>query len=230
MQEPAAVKRRAPPAGRRVPFRTRPRGRSALQLEQLLASRQKILDAAQQAFFEHSYATTTVEDLLRRADIGRATFYRHFTSMFEVAKGLIERFKPSMFAFFDELAALGAPTQPQVEDWIRHFLEIYRETRPFMVLLLEVSAAEPAFFPILTDLDSQYMARLGAGIPAFRRASEGGPDGAAATTGAQLLLQRLSAFCYLVVLRNWAINEDLAITLIARDFVHFMEEFGPEPV
>lgn len=226
MQAPASVKRRQLPAGRKVRFRTRPRGRSALQLEQLLVSRQKILDAAQQAFFENSYAATTVEDILKRADIGRATFYRHFDSMFEVATGLIERFKPSIFAFYDELAALGSPTQAQIEDWIGHFLEIYRETRPFMGLLLEVSGVEPEFFPILTDLNTQYIERLGAGIPAFRLASSGGPNCADAATGAQLLVQELSAFCYLMVLRSWAIDERAAIRFIARDFVRFIEEYS----
>jgi AcrR family transcriptional regulator len=212
-------------AGRRSSFRTRPRGRSALQEEQSHASRQRILDAAERAFYENSYAATTVEDILQRADIGRATFYRHFGSMFEVARGLIERFKPSIFSFYDELAALRAPTQTQIEGWIRHYLQIYRETRPFMTLLLQVSGAEQEFFPILTDLDAQYMVRLGAGIPAFRMAAEGGPEGRAAATGAQLLLQRLSTFCYLVVLRNWAIDEDEAIRFIARDFARFIDEF-----
>jgi len=221
----ASVKRRSLIVERRIPFRTRPRGRSALQEEQSHASRQRILDAAERVFIENSYGASTVDDILKRAEVGRATFYRHFSSVFDVAKGLIEGFKPSIFAFYDELAALRSPTQAQVEDWIRRLLEIYRETRPFMVILLEVSGSEPEFFPILIELNRQYIDRLGVGIPAFRQASLDDPDSRSAAIGAQLLLQNLSAFCYMVVLRKWSVEESVAIRVVARDFIRFIEDY-----
>src|SRR5579871_4937503 len=121
--------------GRRIATRTRPRGRSALQEEQSLASRQKILDAAAKAFVENSYPATTVDDILRLADVGRATFYRHFTSVFDVAKGLIEQFKPIFLDLYEELGRSRSPSLREIEDWIRHHLRMYRETSPFMVLL-----------------------------------------------------------------------------------------------
>jgi AcrR family transcriptional regulator len=226
IQRSFRVETRLAPGGRRFAARTRPRGRSALQEEQSLASRQKILDAAEKAFLENSYASTTVDDILRRADIGRATFYRHFSSVFEVAKGLIDQFKPGFLELYEELGLMGSPSTSQVEDWIRHHLRMYRETSPFMVLLLEVSGAEPEFFPILTALAKEYMSRLSIGIPAFRQAASGRPECARAATAALLLLQNLSSFCYLVVLRGWDISEELAIGIIARDFVRFIEEYG----
>jgi|SRR5579883_216709 len=212
--------------GRKIATRTRPRGRSALQEEQSLASRQKILDAAERAFIENSYPATTVDDILRRADIGRATFYRHFSSVFDVAKGLIEQFKPTFLDLYEELGRTSAPTISEIENWIRHHLRMYRETSPFMVLLLEVSGAEPEFFPILKCLAHEYIGRLAIGIPAFRLAASGQPEGRRAETAALLLIENLSSFCYLLVLRGWDIDEELAIGIIARDFARFIEEYG----
>ena len=214
--------------GRRIATRTRPRGRSALQEEQSLASRQKILDAAAKAFIENSYPATTVDDILRLADVGRATFYRHFTSVFDVAKGLIEQFKPIFLDLYEELGRSSSPSLCEIEDWIRHHLRMYRETSPFMVLLLEVSGAEPEFFPILKTLSHEYIGRLAVGIPAFRLAASGTPGGRRAETAALLLLENLSSFCYLVVLRGWDIDEGLAISIIAGNFARFIEEYGGE--
>ena len=97
-----------------------------------------------------------------------------------------------------------------------------------MVILLEVAGAEPDFMPIIVDLNRQYIERLGVGIPAFRRAASSDPADVEASTSAQLLLQSLHAFCYLVVLRNWAIDEATAVRLIARDLFRFIEEYGPQ--
>jgi AcrR family transcriptional regulator len=186
------------------------------------------LDAAAKAFVENSYPATTVDDILRRADIGRATFYRHFSSVFDVAKGLIEQFKPIFLELYEELGRSPAPTLCEIEDWIRHHLSMYRETSPFMVLLLEVSGAEPEFFPILKKLAHEYIGRLAVGIPAFRLAVSDEPSGRRAQTAALLLLENLSSFCYLVVLRGWDIDEELAISIIAQNFARFIEEYGGE--
>jgi AcrR family transcriptional regulator len=45
-----------------------------------LMTREHITGAALEAFAERGYVAVTIDDIVRRAGIGRATFYLHFDS------------------------------------------------------------------------------------------------------------------------------------------------------
>ena len=58
----------------------RPNGRIRWQQEQKEETRGRLLKAAAKAFAAQSYAVTSVEDIVTLAEVGRTSFYRHFTS------------------------------------------------------------------------------------------------------------------------------------------------------
>jgi AcrR family transcriptional regulator len=58
-----------------------PRGRGALPREQVIhIQRTRILDALVDALAERGYGETSVQDVVARAGVSRATFYKHFQS------------------------------------------------------------------------------------------------------------------------------------------------------
>lgn len=60
-----------------------------------LPSRTAILDGAVQAFGEHGYGSTRVEDILAAAGVSRATFYKSFSSKEEVFDAIEDSFQLS---------------------------------------------------------------------------------------------------------------------------------------
>lgn len=55
------------------------------------ATREAIMDSAQQQFAAHGYDAVRVEDIARQAGVSRATFYNHFAEREEVLGALFQR-------------------------------------------------------------------------------------------------------------------------------------------
>ena len=202
--------------------RTRPPGLSVLQQEQIEHSRQRILTAARAAFTQNSYVATPVDTIIAIAGVSRATFYKYFTSKFDVAKGLIGQFTPKLFALFDELP--DRPTAVEAHRWLQKLLKLYEENRQLTALLGEVSGSEPDFFPEMTAIHERLLAHLGERIPAFRKAVSGRPKDSGIHVLAHLQLHHLFGFCNSVVPKGWAIDVDAGMTYLAADLAKFIAE------
>jgi AcrR family transcriptional regulator len=181
--------------------RTRPRGLSSLHQEQIEDSRQRILAAAEQAFTSNSYNATPVDMIISIAGVSRATFYKHFTSKFDLARGLIAAFMPRLEAVFDTL-----PEQPDVAEadaFIGRLLRLYESNRQSTSLFSEVGASEPDFFPQMIAFHDNLLQRLGQRIPAFQRAVSGRPEDSEAHVVAHLQIHHLFGFASSVVSKGW---------------------------
>ena len=55
-----------------------------------LATRVRLLEAARHLFCEKGVDFTTIADITERADLGKGTFYRHFSGKDEVMTALVE--------------------------------------------------------------------------------------------------------------------------------------------
>jgi len=55
------------------------------------ATRDKLLDAARSLFAEKGFNLTSIDDITRRADVGKGTFYYHFSSWDEIIEALVIR-------------------------------------------------------------------------------------------------------------------------------------------
>jgi AcrR family transcriptional regulator len=53
-------------------------------------TRRKLLGAALTLFADRGIETTTIEDITEKADLGKGTFYRHFTNKEELAETLLD--------------------------------------------------------------------------------------------------------------------------------------------
>jgi AcrR family transcriptional regulator len=77
--------------------------------ERSIRTRNALLDAAKAIFAESGYARTSHADIAAEADIGRTTFYEHFSSKEDLLVQLVERDLP---ALIDQIVASVDPDLP----------------------------------------------------------------------------------------------------------------------
>ena len=86
-----------------------------LQERQKQKSRESILQAARTVLAEKSYTAMTIEDVLARSNVSRATFYKYFDSKFAIGRELHREFAPRLTAIYDALLTYDDPTEA---DWV----------------------------------------------------------------------------------------------------------------
>jgi AcrR family transcriptional regulator len=207
--------------------RTRRSGHTRLQQEQKETVRRQLLDAAQAAFAELSYVGTGVEDIATRAGVSRTSFYRHFDSKWAIACALIEAIKPEIYALWAGLAAGGNPGARQLREWLDRFLGYIAAHRSLMITIREVETNEYQSFIAVMATHAQIIELLAAGIPAFRPAAQAGPEHEAARVAAHMLLMQFDQFCYVLGVRGWAVDRQIAIDVMVRNFRRFLADFRP---
>jgi AcrR family transcriptional regulator len=205
----------------------RPAGRTRLQQEQKDATRDRLLRAAESVFAERSYVASTVEDIIQRAGASRTSFYRHFDSKWAVASALCGEVMPSVWQLWQELADYGRPTESQIVNWLERRLELYHTHRALFETLKEAVAIEPIGLQAVNATHDQTIAVLATGIPAFALATGSPPGSHEIQIRAHLLMIQLDEFNYLLAVRGWSVDRHLAVQVMARQFLRFMEESCP---
>jgi TetR/AcrR family transcriptional repressor of nem operon len=56
------------------------------------ATRERILDATQDLFFQHGFAATSIDSLLERTGLTKGAFFYHFKSKSELGQALVRRY------------------------------------------------------------------------------------------------------------------------------------------
>jgi AcrR family transcriptional regulator len=95
-------------------------------------SRQALRDALVALVLENGYDAVTVEAIIRRADVARATFYAHYSDKAELLAALVEDLATELTARLVPIAATGPVVRGQaVRELFRHAderRELYRVT------------------------------------------------------------------------------------------------------
>ena len=206
--------------------RGRAGGKRTRQEQQKQDSRQRILEAAKTVLAEMPYALMAVEDVIAAAQVSRTTFYRHFDSKFAIFKELHRPFLAALYQVYDGLARHPDPTVEQISEWVRSFLDFYRTEIILVRAYWNIYSIEPDFNPIAADITETIYRRLGETLPAFRRPVSEGGDAMAARIEAHLLLQDIHNFAIEAVVRQWDLDTDMAITIIARRIRAFLRNYG----
>ena len=66
------------------------------------ATRDKLLDAARSLFAEKGFNLTSIDDITKRADVGKGTFYYHFSDWDEIIEALVTRMLNELLAAIEE--------------------------------------------------------------------------------------------------------------------------------
>jgi AcrR family transcriptional regulator len=87
--------------------------------------RERLLIAAEAVWSETGYAAARVEDILRAADVSRATFYLNFATKEELAAALLERAVQVLLATATQRSLGGASFEAKVALALEAYLELW---------------------------------------------------------------------------------------------------------
>lgn len=191
-------------------------------------SRARILAAAKDVLSEMGYAAMRVEDVIARAGISRATFYKHFESKFAIGRALHAEFAPRLNAVFDMLLEYEDPTEAELADWVARLVALYRNERVLIITFAHMLAIEPLFHTLMIDLIRDIELRWAERLPAFRVPHSNSPDAMAARIESRLLMRQINDFCHEVATFDWSIDEAEGCRIMAGQFRRFLERYGVE--
>lgn len=127
----------------------------SLRRLQQAATRQRLIDAARQLFFDLGYATVTIDKITKAAGTGRATFYLHFPKKSDVLLALWkdeqQRVAIPLYREFDHM---DAPSRGNVTDWLDTLLTFWEDNRSNALVANQALALEP-------DLASEWIRGMG---------------------------------------------------------------------
>ena len=196
-----------------------------LQERQKQKSRDSILAAAKEVLSERSYASIAIEDVIARAGVSRATFYKYFDRKFAIGRELHAEFGPRLSAVYDILLNFPDPTEQQLIDWIMRVVELYRAEKDLIVTFSHMLAIEPDFHPIMINIISETEKRWAATIPAFRVPSSDSPLAMRAKIESRLLLRQINDYAYEVAMFDWSIDVTEGCRIVAGYFRGFLDRY-----
>lgn len=110
-----------------------------LREEQKVFTRQRLVEAAIDAFEKHGYAATTVEDITKAANASRATFYLHFEDKADVVLAITEMARPDVEEYYADLdRAIETGSPAELRRWMRDALAWFNENHALSIALERV--------------------------------------------------------------------------------------------
>ena len=206
--------------------RGRAAGRVTLQERQKQDSREKVVAAAREVLDEMPYALVAVEDIIARAGVSRATFYRHFASKFAVGKALHDEFWPRLFKLYGGLSAMSNPSEQALARWVGTLLDFYRSERTLVVAFQQMMVIEPEFEPFVNQISQQVIQAFANSSPALACLLEESKRGRRARVDARLLLEQLDDFLYAAVVHDWMEDVEDGLRIMARNFRRLLDDLA----
>lgn len=100
------------------------------------ATRQRLLDAAEQVFAEKGYHGTVVDDIIRASDSSKGGFYFHFPNKQAIFLALVDKLVPRLAAAIDRAIADETDPVAQLDAALRTVLETFARHRQLSKILL----------------------------------------------------------------------------------------------
>lgn len=166
-------------------------------------TRQAIFDAALEAFDERGYFAVTIDDIVSRAGISRATFYLHFDSKSGVLRALRE-LRLEDWSKTDN-PRWGIGERESIRAFFERFIEFYVAAPVLNKSLHEARAADPEFAAAHRALMEQNVADW----LASKRMQ--GVDPARVRLMILMMYTMLDYFMYLWLIQGWDVDRESAI-------------------
>jgi|SRR5579871_1492299 AcrR family transcriptional regulator len=100
------------------------------------ATRQRLLDAAEEVFAEKGYHGAVVEDIIRASDSSKGGFYFHFPNKQGIFLALIDALVPKLASAVDRAIANETDPMAQMDAALRTVLETFSRHRKLSKILL----------------------------------------------------------------------------------------------
>lgn len=179
-----------------------------------IMTRDHIQAAALEAFAERGYVAVTVDDIVRRAGIGRATFYLHFDSKAAVLRELRNT---RMTVWAQQDAPRGGPSgRPSIRAFFEKVVDFYTSAPELYMALHQARAADPEFAAAhratMEANVNDWVATLampGAGEPQIRLAIA-------------MMYTMIDSFMHLWLVDGWPLDREAAIEAMTDALHHTM--------
>lgn len=121
------------------------------------ATRQRILDAAEEVFAEKGYHRAVVDDIIHVARTSKGGFYFHFPSKQGVFLALMDALAPKLMAAVDRAIEQEATAAGKVDAALRTVLEQFaRHRRLSKILLVEAMGLGHGFDEKIVEIRGQF--------------------------------------------------------------------------
>ena len=100
-------------------------------------TRGKLLEAARTLFTEQGIELTSIDDITRRADVGKGTFYYHFTNREEIIRELIDWVIEQLLAVIDETCRESTDLKTTLEGLIKAHVSFFSNRWQDFVLFFQ---------------------------------------------------------------------------------------------
>jgi AcrR family transcriptional regulator len=141
-------------------------------------------------FSERGYGATTVDDIVKAAGAGRATFYLHFASKADVMAAIYESLMPATAEYWRNLdRSLGS--REALRSWLEQAIDWWAEHREILPALHEAAAVDREIAA------KQYagLRRLTEELTGYFATARGARKRAEARLRIELLISQLDDFC-----------------------------------
>ncbi|UCG38359.1 MAG: TetR/AcrR family transcriptional regulator [bacterium] len=98
---------------------------STRQGKRVRATRRRLLKAARELFAEKGIDLTTIDDITQRADVGKGTFYYHFTDKNEVIAELIRQVLSELIRLMEDRCAKAEDLPSLLESIIQVHIDFF---------------------------------------------------------------------------------------------------------
>jgi AcrR family transcriptional regulator len=169
-------------------------------------TRRRLLEAASDIFGKDGYVAPSVDDIVRRADTTRATFYKHFDGKYALAVAYFVEEQQSILPYWAELTFRAAKDEHAVVQWLERLFEAHAARGHTFRAFTEMATIELNFREHAVALVDKIIETLGTQIPSFKGAS-----------GRAKAVQRRRVAALLLI------NQIMQEATVARDF------FGADP-
>jgi AcrR family transcriptional regulator len=109
------VKRKATPKRMKLDKGKKEEKQGSRHQRRVKATRKKILNAAREVFVEKGLDLTTIDNITERADVGKGTFYYHFTEKDELIRNLMDEIMKDLVRAIEQKCA-GVTDLPTLLD------------------------------------------------------------------------------------------------------------------
>ena len=168
-----------------------------------MMTREHIMEAALEAFAERGYAAVTIDDIVRRAGIGRATFYLHFDSKAAVLREL-RNTRMTVWSQQDAPRG-GAGGRPSIRAFFEKVVDFYTSAPELYQALHQARAADPEFA-------AAHRATMEANVSEWIEADAmPGADESRLRLAIAMMYTMVDSFMYLWLADGWSLDREAAI-------------------
>ena len=192
------------------------------------ASREAILTAALLTFKEMGYYAASVEDIITRGKVSRATFYKNFKNKLSVSEALAEKMAENIGNAYEQLGSIDNPNLSNIISWLYQIIEITEKNKLLLSVLAGLFSVEPKLSAVAAAADINRIRKLSKGIPAFRSALIDTARGSETRDRVQLLLYEVDSISFRLVVHEWKVEKKAAVHFLAHQIQNFIVELSSE--